>query len=227
MPPKRMNRSKKQKGSKPVDRELINSIKATGSTTSTVASDLIDRRQNMNLVQTPPKQIGNQIYWIKEIVTNTFATSTTTWVENNVAFTLSGLNDYTSLVAVFDQYCIYSIAASFHVDGNSSTGVSASLLTALDFDNVSNLGPTGIVGFSNCSETLIGPSTSLVRYLKPCIALAAYTGTFTGYATQRSWLNCTSATVNHYGLRCIALQCAATFNIRVSYEYTVGFRNKW
>jgi len=217
----------RRRGGPPVDRELVNSIKATGANSTTVATDLIDRRQNMNLVQTPPKQIGNQIYWVKENVLTTFNTSTSTYVENNWAFTLTGLNDYSNLTSVFDQYCIYSVAASFSVDGLSPVGVSISLLTALDFDNVAAVGPVGIAGFSNCSETLIGPSSSLVRYVKPCIALAAYTGTFTGYATQRCWLNCSSPSILHYGLRSVGLQTNASFTVRVVFEYVVGFRNKW
>jgi len=211
-----------------VDRIIINDIKATGSVNSTtVPSDLIDRRQNMNLVQTPPRQIGNQIYWIKELVTSTFTTSTSTYSENNYAFALNQLTDYTSLAGVFDQYCIYSVAASFSVDGNSPTGVSTTLLTALDYDNISNIGPSGIIGYSNCSETLIGPSTSLVRFVKPCLALGSYTGTFTGYAVQRSWVNCSSSSVYHYGIRSISLQTNAAFNVRVVQEFVVGFRNKW
>jgi len=209
------------------DSLIVNSIRPTGSNTSTVASDLIDRRQNMNIIQVPPRQVGNQIYWLKELVTSTLNTSTTTYIENNVSFTLSGLNNYSGLVSVFDQYCIYSVAISISVDGSAPVGVSASVLTALDYDNTSAIGPTGIASFNNCSETLIGPSTSLVRYVKPCIALAAYTGTFTGYATQRCWLNSNSPSINHYGFRLVVLPTNATFSLRIVYEYTCGFRNSF
>jgi len=225
MPKKRRGRSKAP--SSKVDREIINSIKATGSTTTTVATDMIDRRQNMNLVQKPPKSIGNQIYWIKEIVTGTTSMSTSTYVETNYAFSLNNLADYSNLTSVFDQFCIYSVATSFSVDGNSPTGVSVSLLSAIDYDNVAPIGPTGILGFSNSTETLIGPSSSLVRYVRPCIALAAYQGSFSGYATQRSWVNCSTPSVAHFGLRTVALQVSATFNLRYASEYIVGFRNKW
>jgi hypothetical protein len=211
----------------PVDREIVNSIKATGSTTTTVATDLIDRRQNMNIVQTPPKQISNQIYWMKELVIATVSTSTSTYVEANVAFSLNQLNDYSNLTSVFDQYCIYSVAVSFSVDGNSPTGVSVSLLTALDYDNIANIGPVGIANYTNCSETLIGPSSSLVRYVKPCIALAAYTGSFGGFATQRCWLNCNSPSIQHYGMRAVYLQTNASFLVRTVYEFVLGFRNKF
>lgn len=210
-----------------VDRILMNSIKATGSNTTTVSTDLVDRRQNMNIVQTPPKQIGNQIYWLKELSTYTFNTSTSTFTESNLSFTLSNLADASLVAGVFDQYCIYSVATSISVDGMSPTGVSATVLTALDYDNVANIGPTGISSYSNCSSALIGPSSSIVRYVKPCIALAAYTGTFTGYATQRSWLNCSSASINHYGQRIVVLQTNAVFAVRVVSEIVVGLRNHY
>jgi hypothetical protein len=227
MPPKNQRSRRTKRQSAPVDRELVNSVKATGANTTTVASDLIDRRQNMNLVQTPPKQLGNQIYWLKEIIISTVTTSTTTYVESNVSFTLAMFNDYSSLTSVFDQYCIYSAAVSYSIDGNSPVGVSASVLTALDYDNNANIGPVGIAGYNNCSETLLGPSTSLVRYVKPCLALAAYTTSFTGYATTRCWLNSNSPSIQHYGVRFIALQTNATFPIRVTIELVAGFRNKW
>jgi len=217
-------RGKKSSGA---DRVIVNSIKATGSGTTTVATDLVDRRQNMNLVQTPPKQIGNQIYWIKEIVTSTVGTSTTTFVENNSVFTLSSLADASTLAGVFDQYCIYSVAQSYHVDGNSPTGVMCSVLTALDYDNASAIGPTGIVSYSNCTETMLSPTSSLVRYIKPCIAVAAFSSAFTSFATQRCWLNCSSPGVQHFCIRAILLQTNAAFNVRISSEYVVGFRNKF
>jgi hypothetical protein len=210
-----------------VDRLLINSLRPTGANTTIVASDLVDKRQNMDIVQVPPKQIGNQIYWFKEIITSNLATSSTTYTESNTYWTLGGLTDSSTITALFDQYCIYSVVTSVSVDGNSPVGVSCSLLTAIDYDNVSNIGPSGIIQYNSCTETLIGPSTSLVRYVKPCVALAAYTGSFTGFTTSRTWLNSSSSSVQHYGLRLIALQCASVFNLRVVTEVVVGLRNKF
>jgi hypothetical protein len=227
MPKGKKGKKSRKGGARGVDRVIVDSIKATGSNTTTVATDLVSKRQNMNLVQTPPRMIGNGIYWIKEIVTSTFSTSASTFVENNFSFALNQLNDASLMAGVFDQYCIYSVAIGFSVDGNSPVGVSTTILTALDYDNVSNIGPSGIESYSNCSSTLLGPSSSLVRYVKPCVALAAYTGTFTGFATQRSWINASSSSVVHYGIRSVALQTAAVFNVRVSQEFVMGFRNKY
>jgi len=210
-----------------VDRVIERTMLQTGSTTSTVASDLVDRRQNMNLVQTPPKQIGNQIYWIEEIVTSTTGTSTTTFVENNSFFNMGQLTDASMVAGVFDQYCIYSVTCAISIDGSSPTGVLATVLTAIDYDNIASIGPSGIIGYSNCSETCISGSASLIRYIKPCLAVAVYSGAFTSFATQRCWVNSNSLNVQHYGLRCIIMQANAAYNLRFSYKYVVGLRNKF
>jgi hypothetical protein len=210
------------------DMSIINSSKATGSTTTVVMSDVLNRRQNFNLVETPPKQIGNQIYWFKESVTGSFQTSTSTYSENNFQFQLSSLQGVSSITAMFDQYAFYAISTSFMIDSIQSSGGNAivTMLTALDYDNISNIGPSGIVQYSSYAESCLSPSVSLIRLVRPCVAPALYSGSaFSNFGTARLWCNSSSNNTVHYGLRAIALQTAATVTVRWNQQWVIGCRN--
>jgi len=223
----RNKKSSSKSGELPYDRILIDSVKPTGSTTSVVESDLIAKRQNFNLVQSPPKQVGNMIFWCKQMYTGNFQTSTTTDVENNLQFQLSSLSDVSSITSFFDQYCIYSVAVNWSIDTQQAVGeITCNLYTALDYDNVSNIGLGGIVGYSTCQQSTISQGTSLVRLVKPCVAPALYSGSaFTNFGTSRLWCNSSSTNTAHYGIRAIAKQSAQVITIRVTQTWTIGLRN--
>jgi len=224
----RRNRRRKQSGNA-TDALQVNSMKLTGASTSFPKYDLVLRRQNMNLVQTPPKQIGNQIYWIKEIYSGTFQASTTTYVENNLQFQLSSLTDASSLAAVFDQYCIYSVTLNLSLDGNQTNPglMSVSGVTAIDYDNIATIGPSGIIGYSTSAPYTINNDSSHCRFVRPCIAIAGYTGSFGGFLTARMWCNSSSTNIVHYGIRNVVYQNNVAVVIRTNLEFVVGFRNKW
>jgi hypothetical protein len=170
-------------------------------------------------------------YWVRQSVVNSsaFSTSLTVVSENNFQFMLTDLNSITNYTSVFDQYCIYSVSATFTFAGlNPNSGAytqSVPFFSAIDYDNVTNTGLAGLDQFSTFNESQITPSSSVVRYVKPCVALAAYTGTFNGFTTTRLWLDCNSTSVAHYGLRTICGPTSVVINITAAFSYVLGFRN--
>jgi len=226
--------SRKKKGPKAVDRALLESAKVTGSgTTSMTVFDLSNRPQNFNIVQSPPKQLGNQIWWFKETVSSSFTTSTSTYAESNLSFQLSDLPDTSAIQGVFDQYCIYAVTVSYAISGTTSNPqlCIVELLTAIDYDSTTNVGPTGIEAYSTCMKSSLSANDSHVRLVKPCVNTGLYQaaggGVFTSYGVNRCWIDTVSPNASHYGVRAVAFQNQAIVNIAVTREYVIGCRNKY
>jgi len=226
----RKGRSNGGKNGNRTDNLILQTSKQSGSLTSTVRYDLSMRKQNFNLTQTPPKQIGNQIYWFKETVWFTFNTSTSTFFEQNFSFTLNQLQDSSSIAAIFDQYCIYAVTANISIDTTTSNPqlCIVDLLSGIDYDSTSAIGPSGLQVYNTCNQARLTTDTSHARFVKPCIAPAVYNGsTFTGYGVSRSWLDSQSTNIPHYGLRFVFFQTNNVITIRASLEYVIGCRNKY
>lgn len=223
-------RSRGQNSGNPTDKLLLQTSKQSGASTSTVNYDLRMRRQNFNLTQTPPRQIGNQIYWFKETVFFTFNTSTTTFFEQNFSFTLNQLSDSSSIAAIFDQYCIYAVTGNISIDTSTSNPqiCIVDLLSGIDYDSTAAIGPTGLQVYNTCNSARLTSDISHARFVKPCIAPAVYNGsTFTGYGISRAWLDSQSSNIPHYGLRFVFFQTNNVITIRAAFEYVIGCRNKY
>lgn len=223
------NHRNKRRGSakNAADSIAINLARASGANTELVRSDLSSRRQNFNLVQSPPRNFLTNIYWTRQTIVQpvAFSTSTSVVAENNFAFTLSALDNASTYTAVFDQYCIYSVTATFAIASTTTSVLPVTLYSAIDYDNVANIGLPALSAFSTFNEAVLVPQISSVRMIKPCVALAAYNGAFTGYTTTRSWLDANSPTIQHYGLRTICAINNTSTPISAEFSLIVGFRN--
>jgi len=210
-----------------VDVGLVNMAKSTGSNTEVISNDLTSRRQNFNLVQTPPKNFLSQIHWVRQSVVqpSTYSTSTTIVSENNFAFALNSITNVSSFTTVFDQYCIYAVTMTISYGNSNSSGQPITIYSAIDYDNTSNIGLSGISAFGDCNQCSVTPVTSLVRMVKPAVALAAYTGSFGGFSTSRLWLDCNSTTIQHYGIRTIAAITPVVLTFSIEFSLIIGFRN--
>lgn len=212
-----------------VDSLIINSHKATGSTTTVVMSDIAFRRQNFNLVQSPPRSLSNQIHWAQISSDTQLSLSTLAATETNFAFTISQFNGFSSLLQSFDQYCIYSITCTFAATIGGTVGIR--LYTALDYDNVTLIGKAALLAFSTYQYTSLSSdgSNSLVRYLKPCIATQVTNSSLLPAAggVARTWIDSSFSTILHYGLRCIIDTVASSTSgtVEVSFTALCGFRN--
>jgi len=213
---------------KGVDRLIIDSAKATGSTSNVVASDLLLKRQNFNIVSQPPRSLGNQTFWAKLSIDLSQNISSSVVSENNLLFVAGSFNGFSNAASFFDQYCIYSIVASFV--SNMTTGAAVKIMTAIDYDNVANVGIAGIQGFSSFNESALGGNgaDSLIRFLRPCIAPQVTSSNLpVAGGISRAWLDIAYASVSHYGLRIVYPIAATTTSGAVGVTITAifGFRN--
>jgi len=207
----------------------VASNRPTGSTTSFPAEDLVFRRQNMNIVQTPPRQMSNQIFWTKFKQDGQINVSNISVSENNYDFMASGIPGVANFLACFDQYCIHSVVATFSSNANVTTPFR--LWTAIDYDSVSSIGKAGILAFSNCAFSSLagGGDSSHERLLFPCVA-PQVTGTSSlpqAGGVGRMWLDSAYPNIIHYGLRSVVDTWVnvSTLAIEVTYTAVFGFRN--
>jgi hypothetical protein len=204
----------------------------TGSTTNLVASDLVSRPQNFNIVQSPPKNFFTQTYWTQLSVNFIQASSTSAIVENNISITINGFPGAAAYLATFDQYCIYSSTVNFaYLQENSAVTSSVQNVrvhTALDYDNVANIGLNSLTSYSTYSVTELSPNTSVIRYVKPCVSdsLIAGSSPQAGSGIQRRWIDSAFNNITHYGVRCIfGITALSVVSIDEGISIVVGFRN--
>jgi hypothetical protein len=204
---------------------------ATRADVLTVPADYKNNIRNWSLRQSPPKNFVRAVHWITSTIRGSFSTNTTgVPVEANQSFILNqNVSDYSSYASVFDQYCIHS--AVVRLTPQASTGGSnqtyGRLITALDYDNVANLGSeTLLLQYNTAVETELVIGKSMERAVRPALAPALWSGgAFSGYGVSRMWLNSTSTGVPHYGVRIMVV--GAGNQIAMDYIVTVivGFRN--
>jgi len=227
---KRGRRSSGRKTKDSVDSMIVNSHKATGSTTTVVQSDLTMRRQNFNIIQNPPRQLSNQIYWVQLSYDQQLGASATGPTEVNTYWTAGNFPEFSDFTSCFDQYCIYSVTTTFTNMANNTTAQAIRLYTAIDYDSVTAVGKTGIFGFSSFQFTslAIGGNTSLIRYVKPCLAPQVTSSNVpVPGGIGRAWVDCGYSGIQWYGLRTIIDQWVATATgvVEMSFTAVFGFRN--
>jgi len=215
-----------------VDAEIVRSHMVTGSTTTLVKSDMTMKPQNFNIVQKPPRNFFTQTFWAQLTAADSAVTTASSAItETNYYFAISNFNGGSNYLSAFDQYCIYSVIATFSYGSENATILSNNsnvrVHTALDYDNVVNIGLPSLQTFSTYEAATIAPNTSLMRYVKPCLASYQYNGTSpVSSGVQRQWCDSTSPGIQHYGVRVIMGPTpAGTLNIIHSFTAVCGFRN--
>jgi len=141
-------------------------------------------------------------------------------------FTANSIDQFSSFAAVFDQYRFDLIEVWISSQEAHNTSVnSAKYASVIDYDDSAALTLyQQALDYTNCVET---PSQD-GHYHKfiPHVAVASYSGTFVSYNNVTSpWIDCTSTTVQHYGIK-VAHQTSSSSNILdLQYRYNVSFRN--
>jgi hypothetical protein len=149
-----------------------------------------------------PKNIANQVVYIRQVVTDSLSSSTTTFTENNVVYTLTGyLNQATSYTNCFDQYylaeAIMTVTNTAMISGNLADPI---VYTAIDFDSAGNLGSVAAISaFGSCVASVLAGGQAITRYCKPCNSTSLITGT--GAGVTRTWVDTSTPGVNFYGFR--------------------------
>lgn len=214
-----------------MDKMLVKSHLVTGSTTTLVSSDMSSRPQNFLLVQRPPRNMLTQTYWTQLSINSTTASSTSAIVESNFAFGAASFPGMAAYLATFDQYCIYAAIVTYsYLQENSAITSSVQnvrIHTAIDYDNTANIGLTALQSYSTYSASELGPNTSVVRFVKPCVSDSLVgSSAQVGSGIRRSWIDSAFNLVAHYGLRAIFGQTVlSTVSIDVGVTIIAGFRN--
>jgi len=214
------------------DAMMIASTKSTAiGETFFPKEDFFRRQGSWLLTQTPPRNISRQIYWVKSNLELAVTVSASAPTEFNTSFALSGLTDTAGLAGFFDQYCIYSVVVSINFNYSGTTpGGLGTMITAIDYDNVTNLGSFAAVeAYESALVTKVNPTQSVQRLVHPAVAPALYSGSaFTNFGISRMWVDSANTSTPHYGFRSFFISnVGTTLTATFDFAFVVGFRNSY
>jgi len=201
------------------------SVKGRGSEWNTVnRSDLSTQPPSNSVPNRVPRSVSNQMFWdvVKSRGTVTVTTSAIT--ELNYSAALSAHPQASSFAAIFDQYCIPQFSVTWYNTTPPGGGQSEPILhTALDFDNIANLGSlASIDDYATCMVHNFPTGSSFTRSVHPCIKPTINSTATAG--VSRSWFDCsTAASVPHTGIRSIWEIIQGSTSLVVVYEITIWF----
>jgi hypothetical protein len=129
----------------------------------------------------------------------------------------------------WDQYKILAVRVTIAPDQNAiglytnSTTIFNPLYCVLDFDDTAVLSSVANAeAYSNCVVLNAGESTD--RLFRPRMALSAYSGSFGGFANVAdTWIDASSSTVQHYGMKIFVPGVAAAQTLLPSWQYSVEY----
>lgn len=197
------------------------------------ATSLQDRFEQKTPSSTVPSRIprsfARQHYWYKGTYTpGNITSSSTVPIANSFSFQASLLSEFTNLSAVFDQYAIVAAVCRFVPLSFTSTSSSTTpglFLSVIDHDDSTALVSVGAAQeYPSLLETV--QTVGQTRVVYPRIAVAAYSGAFTSFANQRSWVDCASSTVQHYGLKTLLTpSTTSTYILACEIDLIICFRD--
>lgn len=156
-------------------------------------------------------------------------------VNGAVYFALSSLDNYTDFTSLFDQYRIVCVEIFVRpLQNNSqyfstSTDILPRFASVIDYDDASALSTLADYRqFQTYHESNWNQYQK--RIIRPRVALAAYTGTFVGFANAKStWIDLATPSVQHYGWKYFVSSGTAGTQTHlqtwmVEYKYMLEFR---
>jgi hypothetical protein len=179
-------------------------------------------------VRTPVLKRHKIYPFVRSVELGTIIPSVTVETDGAYAFSLGSLPDYTEFTALFDTYRITSVRLCFYplfLD-TSATVPYPPIHTVIDYDDNNTLAITILNEYDSLQVVQIGQFFE--RTLTPRIASAAYgAGAFTSYMQPKAktWIDCASPNVTHYGLKyAIGIAGAANAVWQVTAHYSLEFR---
>jgi hypothetical protein len=139
----------------------------------------------------------------------------------------ASLSNFNIGTGFWDQYRIealrFTIAPSNNAIGlvtNTTTSL-VPLYCVIDYDDASALANAAAAeAYANC--VTLNPGESVERVFQPRLAMAAYTGSFTGYVNMGpQWIDAASNTVQHYGIKMYIPGATAAQTLLQSWNITV------
>lgn len=232
MPKRSQNRRRgKTRNTAAGDRLFVSSHHGAGrAEVNFPAQDLTHRPPTMKLQVTMPKNILNQVVWLQCVNSTFISTSTTVVSPFAFQYRLSDTPFSAEVQTLFDQYSIYAVHVTFQLRESHSGSVT--LVTVVDYDGQTFLSPPAtfpaLQQYSTALTATLDNSASIERFIKPCCAVGVYntsTPGFTGYATDRLWVDSGVANVPFYGLLGAADTSPEADQITVTTSYVVCCRN--
>jgi len=233
MPKKSKNGRKGNKGGNTTLHLVAQSSQVVGKAlVNAPQMDFVNKPINWRLTQSPPRNFLSIPHWVQGKVNFSVTLSNTVPVESNQQFNLGQVTDLVGLAGFFDQYCIWAVTVSISplFEGAGSALYSfGTCVTAIDYDNISNVGAqAAVLAFGTAVVSELNVDSSIQRVIQPTVAPALYTSgaSFSGYGVERAWVDSSVTTVPHYGLRAIfngntVSGCMVAFDV----NYVFGFRN--
>lgn len=146
-------------------------------------------------------------------------------------FKLNDLPGYTEFTALFDKYRIVGIQAKWMPRANivNQSNLSSTfteippVITVVDYDDA-----TGTDDYSSLEQyenaKVHYEFKPFTLYFKPMIAVAAYKGAFSGYASsRRMWIDAASPDIEYYALKWATLPYSAGNNTTVNPAWDIMF----
>jgi hypothetical protein len=221
---KRKSASKKKSRAKPQENEIAQLLRQLVSIntlqTNREAPTIFD-------VKTPKLKRHKVYPFVRSVELGLITPSVTVETDGAYAFSLGSLPDYTEFTALFDTYRIISVRICFYplFTDTSATVAYPPIHTVIDYDDNNTLALNILNEYDSLQVVQTGQFFE--RTLTPRIALAAYSGVFTSFSQPpaKSWIDCASPNVTHYGLKyAVAISGAANAVWQVTAHYSLEFR---
>jgi hypothetical protein len=153
-----------------------------------------------------------------------FVNSTTVPVTYSKPIALSNLAGYTDYTSAFDKYRILEVQVEFIPNNQGVVTTSSNLIsTVIDYDDATALTTGSEYEYDSCYTC--NSNQNFKRTFIPRLALAAYSGAFSSYAEAKAgqWIDCASASVQHFALKCIIYPSTPAFAYQLVYRVHVQF----
>lgn len=201
-----------------------------GGMNPTNRSDLaIKPPDQTNVPRSIPRNVQSLISW-DVVKVNSLITGTSSLVETNYAAALTNHPQANSWSALFDQWTIPQFTVEFDSQiPPGATNIPPVLYTALDFDNVTNLGSISLLeDYATCEVRQLTTGTRTMRSVRPtCKVVQGVAGgsTSTSGVVKAMWVDSGQQTTQFYAIRSI-LSISPSTVINVTWTIWYAFRNQ-
>jgi hypothetical protein len=201
-----------------------------GGMNPTNRSDLaIKPPDNTNVPRSIPRNVQSLIAW-DSVKINSLITGTSSIVETNFAASLQAHPQSSSWSSLFDQWCIPQFTVEFDSQiPPGATSIPPVLYTAIDFDNVNNLGSiSSLEDYASCEARQLTTGVRTMRSVRPTVkvvqGVSGGSSSISG-VSKAMWTDSAQITTLYYGVRSI-LGISPSTVVNVTWTIWFAFRNQ-
>lgn len=197
-----------------------------------VKDDLKAKRRSTRVPLSVPRNITGTVHWFRlGVDKGGINTSTTVSVTDCITFALTDIDAslLAGFTAVFDEYCIPFVEVQIIPSNFTVLTNTGMFTTVIDQDDGNSPGTYNELLDYNSTKTTHG-QIGHTRHVYPTLlegvnVNAAGSASFTGRATTRSWIDCASDTVDHYGVKLGSTATSAIISYQYRCVYYLAFRS--